>query len=46
MPTKDTLRSGEFDDELLSKLQHADDYVLDNTPIVDKEARIYDKLFY
>lgn len=43
---KEMLRSGEFDDDLLKKLQHADDYILDNTPIVDKQARMYDKSFY
>ena len=43
---KEILRSGEFDDDLLKKLQHADDYILDNTPIVDKQARMYDKLFH
>ena len=43
---KEILRSGEFDDDIRKKLQHADDYILDNTPIVDKQARMYDKLFY
>ena len=43
---KEILRSVEFDDDLLKKLQHADDYILDNTPIVDKQARMYDKLLY
>ena len=43
---KEILRSGEFYGDLLKKLQHADDYILDNTPIVDKQARMYDKLFY
>ena len=43
---KEILRSGEFDDDIQKKLQHADDYILDNTPIVDKQARMYDKLFY
>ena len=43
---KEILRSGEFDDDLLKKLQHADYYILDNTPIVDKQARMYDKLFH
>ena len=43
---KEILRSGEFDDDLLKKLQHADNYILDNTLIVDKQAKMYDKLFY
>ena len=41
---KDILRSGEFDrTELLSRLQQNDDFILDNSPIVDK--RKYDKIF-
>ena len=43
---KEILRSGELDDDIRKKLQHADDYILDNTPIVDNQARMYDKLFY
>ena len=39
------LRSGEFDADLLKTLQHADDYILDNTPIVDKRARMYGSYF-
>ena len=45
---KDILRSGQFDravkDELLSKLQQNDDFILDNSPLVDKFEHSYDKI--
>ena len=43
---KNILRSGQFDKaELLSKLQQNDDFILDNSPIVDKFGQKYDKIF-
>ena len=43
---KDILRSGQFNEsELLSKLQQNDDFILDNSPIVDKFEKKYDMIF-
>ena len=43
---KDALRSGEFNrDELLNSMNNVDGYVTDNSPVVDKYYRKYNKKF-
>ena len=43
---KDILRCGQFNgSQLLSKLQQYDDFILDNSPIVDKFEKKYDMIF-
>lgn len=43
---KDILRSGEFNpQELYNKIQIIDDFILDNSPLVDKWVKKYDKIF-
>ena len=43
---KDILRSGQFDkDKLYIKMQLTDDFIIDNTPLVDKYNKKYDTIF-
>ena len=42
---KDCLRSGEFNSQEFYKMQLTDDFILDNSPIIDKWVKKYDKLF-
>ena len=43
---KDILRSGEFNSqEFYGKMQHYDDFILDNSPLVDKWVKKYNKIF-
>ena len=43
---QDALRSGDFQrDELLSKMNIIDNYIVDITPVVDKYLMLYDKKF-
>lgn len=43
---KDILRSGEYNShELYTKMQCIDDCILDNSPLVDRWTKKYDKIF-
>ena len=43
---KDILRSGEFVAEnLYMKMHHTDEFIVDNSPVIDKYLKQYDKLF-
>ena len=43
---KDILRSVEFNSqELYNKMQLIDDFILDNSPMVDKWIKKYDEIF-
>lgn len=44
---KDILRSGHFDEQnLYNKMQFVDDFILDNSPIVDKYQKKNDFIYY
>ena len=43
---KDILRSGEYNSqEFYNKMQHYDDFILDNSPLFDKWVKHYEKIF-